>query len=192
MSTKIYTPKFRVSFPNVFEARAVGEEGKKKFSLNMLFNMAELKKDPEQLKLWNGLLQAVKDAARLEWGDKVPPSLKSPFRDGKEKPDYDGYGEGIIFVNASSLSRPGVVDRNMQRIIDPNEFYAGCYARATVNTYAWKYMGKAGVSIGLQNIQKLEDGEPFGGKSNPENDFDALASTPAAPADDTNATALFG
>lgn len=188
--SKIYTPKFRVSFPSVFEARAIGEGDKKKFSLTMLFNIPEIKKDPEQVKLWDGLVRAVKDAAREEWGDKVPPSLKSPFRDGKEKQEYEGYGEGIIFVVASSLTRPGIVDRNVQRIIDPADFYAGCYARAVVNTYTWKYMGKFGVSIGLQNIQKLEDGDPFGGRGVPEKDFDSVES--AAVSDETNATSLFG
>lgn len=193
MSTKIYTPKFRVSFPNVFEPRAMGEDpnGKKKYSLTMLFNVAEIKKDPAQLKLWNDMKTALATAAREEWGDKIPKNLKSPFRDGKEKEQYDGYGEGIIFASASSMSRPGLVDRNNGRIISAEDFYAGCFARATVNPYAWTYMGKSGISLGLQNLQKLDDGEPFGGKSKPEDDFDAQEA-PAADAASGNDAALFG
>lgn len=191
MSNKIYTPKFRVSFPNVFEPRAMGEDpnGKKKYSLTMLFNVAEIKKDPAQLKLWNDMKVALQTAAREEWGDKIPQGLKSPFRDGKEKEQYDGYGEGIIFASATSMSRPGLVDRNNARIISADDFYAGCYARATVNAFAWKFMGKHGLSFGLQNIQKLDDGEPFGGKSKPEDDFDALEGAPEAAGNDA---ALFG
>lgn len=194
MGNKIYTPKFRVSFPNVFEARAMGEDpnSKKKYSLTMLFNMAEIKKDPAQLKLWNDMRAALQVAAREEWGDKIPAGLKSPFRDGKEKEQYDGYGEGIIFASATSMTRPGLVDRNNARIISAEDFYAGCYARATVNAFAWKFMGKVGLSLGLQNIQKLEDGEPFGGKSKPEDDFDALEGSPAAAEGTENATELFG
>lgn len=187
---KILTPKFRVSFPSVFEARAAFEGQEKKYSLVMLFDIAEIKKDPEQLKLWNAMLQSVKDAAREAWGDKIPPSLKNPFRDGREKPEYDGYGEGIIFVNASTKTRPGIVDRKMQRIIEPEDFYAGCYARATVNPFTWTKMGKSGVSFGLQNIQKIEDGEPFGGKTKPEADFDALEGEVSVSSTD-NATELF-
>ena len=137
MGNKIYTPKFRVSFPNVFEPRVMGEDpnGKKKYSLTMLFAMAEIKKDPAQMKLWEEMKKALMAAAREEWGDKIPKDLKSPFRDGKEKEQYDGYGEGIIFASASSTSRPGLVDRNNARIISAEDFYAGCYARATVNAF---------------------------------------------------------
>jgi len=190
--SKLYTPKFRVSFPNVFEPRAAVDGGKAKYSLTMLFEPAEIMKDPEQAKLWTALLGAVKAAAREEWGDKIPGNLKSPFRDGKEKAEYDGYGDGIIFASASSLKKPGLVDRNNARILSEEDFYAGCYARATVNTFAWKYMGKCGISFGLRNIQKVDDGDIFGGRTQPEEDFDALEGMPSAEPDAGNATELFG
>ena len=86
---------------------------------------------------------------------------QSAFCAGKEQ--YDGYGEGVIFLTAKTERRPGIVDQNVNRIIDPEDFYAGCYAHADINPYAWSYMGKNGISFGLQNIQKVSDGEHIGG-----------------------------
>lgn len=173
---KVMTPNFRVSFPQVFEAKAMPGSDKKKFSMVCLFNIAEINKNPEQKKLWDAVVASVKQAAVEEWGDKIPAKLQNPFRKGEEKEQYQGYGPGVIFISATTTSKPGLADANLQRIISPDDFYAGCYARATINPYPWTYMGKSGISFGLQNIQKIKDGEPLGGgRTKVEDDFNAMA-----------------
>lgn len=174
---KIVTPKFRVSFPNVFE-KGVFDGEETNYNLHMLF--------PKTTDL-TPLKELAKKAILAKWPDKNkrPSNLNqhNPFRDGDvEKPDVAGY-VGMIFVKASSKMRPGVVDQNVQPIIDAEEFYAGCYARATITAYTYNKMGNAGVAFGLQNIQKLEDGEPFTGRSKPEDDFDAVAAENAGSTD---------
>jgi hypothetical protein len=167
---KLITPTFRVSFPAVFTPRRANEQDANavaKYSVQMIFD-----KTTDLTELNN----AVRAAEVEKWGaDKAkwPKKLTMPFRDGSEK-DYDGYGPDVIFISASSKMKPGLVDENIQPIIEPSEFYGGCYARATVNAFAWEFMGKAGVSFGLRNIQKVKDGDPFGGGSKAENDFDAI------------------
>lgn len=164
---KVITPEFRVSFPNVFEARAAFPGQKAKFSITMLF--------PKNSD-FKGMKDLLKAAAIEEWGDKIPANLKLPFRDGDvEKAGIEGYA-GMIFIAAASLQRPGVVDAQKQPIIEPSEFYAGCYARASLNAFTWSNMGKHGVSFGLMNLQKLRDGEPFSGKVAAEDEFDAVSS----------------
>ncbi|NMC34274.1 MAG: DUF2815 family protein, partial [Veillonellaceae bacterium] len=37
--------------------------------------------------------------------------------------------------------------------------------------YAFNSNGNRGIACGLNNIQKLRDGEPLGGRSRPEDDF---------------------
>ena len=165
MSDKITTPEFRVSFPSVFEARAFSEAQTKKFELTALFPVAT---DISALKAL-----AVKVATE-KWGEKMPTTLRSPFRDGSEKPDLEGY-EGHVFVKMTSLQRPGVVDQNVQPIIEQGDFYGGCYARATVTAFAYDKAGNKGVSFGLQNVQKLRDGDAFSGRGKPEDDFEAVA-----------------
>lgn len=171
---KLTTPTFRVSFPAVFQARAnVNNPGAPaKFSVVMLFNTA----DPVVAKGLETMKAAVIACLTEKFGPdqaKWPKNMRMPFRKGEEK-DYEGYGKGVVFVSASSKMKPGLVDAALQPIIEPNEFYAGCYARATVNAYYYDKAGNKGVAFGLRNIQKVKDGEAFSGAGKPENDFDAL------------------
>lgn len=166
---KVLTPKFRVSFPAVFVPRAAMDGAEPKYSVVMLF--------PKDTDL-SRLKAIAKQAVTEKWGDKVPKDLRSPFRDGDEK-ELDGYA-GQIFITASSKMKPGLVNGQREAIIEASEFYAGCYARATVNAYAYDRNGNKGVAFGLQNLQKLEEGEPFSGRTKPEDDFDAVTETPSA------------
>jgi hypothetical protein len=52
--------------------------------------------------------------------------------------------------------------------------YSGVYARVSINFYAFNSNGNKGIACGLGNIQKVRDGEPLGGKSKAEDDFDEL------------------
>jgi hypothetical protein len=171
---KLLTPVFRVSFPQVFEARAMQPGQEAKYSITMLFDLNKIKSTATEKKLWDDMLASVKIVAQEKFPKGIPPGFKNPFRDGVEKEQYEGYGKGVVFVAATTKTRPGVVDQNLQKIISPDEFYPGVYARATLNPFAWMKLGKTGVSFGLQNIQKVKDGDPLGGRTRAEDDFDAL------------------
>lgn len=185
---KIQTPECRVSYPSVFTPADLS----KKYEFVAIFQVKETVKskaagtkvvDIEPLK---ALCRAVAiekyGADRAKWpkiGDGAG-MLKFPFRDGAEPThkDKDGYGEGTIFVTLSSKTqKPGIVesfagpDGRPAPLAAESDFYAGCYARAEVNAYSWEYMGKFGISLGLQNIQKLRDGERFGGRGNAADSF---------------------
>jgi hypothetical protein len=181
MSENVLTPKFRVSFPNVFrpgKSMQVGAEPK--YSITMLFEKGA---DLTPLK------QAAHNAVVEKWGTdqtKWPKNLRNPFRDQGEK-EFPGYEAGAIFISASSKQKPGLVDAKVQDIIEEHQFYPGCYARATVRAFAYDQAGNRGVSFGLQNIQKLADGEPLGGRTNPSQDFEAVSDGAASTAE-----ALFG
>lgn len=93
-----------------------------------------------------------------------------------------------MFATASSKQRPGLVDRNKQPILTEEEFYPGCWARATVTAYSYDNVGK-GVAFGLHNIQKLGDDENFTGRVAAEEDFgddadDVWSGSDIAPEDD--------
>lgn len=172
---KLMSPKFRVSFPQVFKATAMEEGHAKKFSVVMLFDK-EAQKSPE--------FKAMKAAALKKMEEKFgtdkkkwPANYRNPFRNGGEKSGkYDGYDDDTVFVTASSLekNRPGLVDQRRQDIISEEDFYAGCYARATVNPYAYSKAGNNGVAFGLLNVQKLADGEAFSAKTKAQDDFDEV------------------
>ena len=164
---KITTTEFRVSFPNVFEAKAFEEGAVAKYSLVMLFPKAT---DLSEMK------KLAHEAMLYKWPDpnKRPKVLRSPFRDGNEM-EYEGYADHV-FITASGKNPPGVIDGRKKTLTTDEEFYAGCYARATVVAYPYDFKGNRGVAFGLHNVQKLRDGEPFSGKTSADNDFDATES----------------
>lgn len=88
-----------------------------------------------------------------------------------ERPDDPVYANAY-FINANSSTAPGIVDADRQQIIDRSEVYSGVYGRASINLYAFNTNGNKGIACGLNNLQKIRDGEPLGGKSRAEDDFD--------------------
>jgi hypothetical protein len=172
---KTLTPKFRVSFPWVFTPQPPMEGSppgtQPKYGVVMLFDEAA-QKTPE----YEAMRKLANAAVKEKWGDKVPPNLRSPFRKGEEKADLEGYGPGVVFVSATSKMQPGLVNANLQKIISQDDFYAGCYARATVVAYAYEKAGNKGVAFGLNNLQKIGDGEAFSGRVKAEDDFEATES----------------
>jgi len=177
----VKTPKFRVSFPNLFEAKAMNEDSKPKFGVTMLFPKDEGKNYLAELN--KSYDAAIEKGLKDKWNGKLPKNLKSPFRDGDEEEDYaerDGF-PGHIFVRASSTedNQPGVVhiqkdpETNKRRNIkDPQEVYAGCYAVATVTAYPYSVGANKGVAFGVNNVMKVAEGDSFGGKRNAADDFD--------------------
>lgn len=161
----VMTPRFKVSFPNVFRpGKAMQEGAEPKYGIAMLFALGA---DLSVLKA------AANDAVIEKWGadkTKWPKNLRNPFRDQGEK-EFAGYEAGAIFMSATSKQRPGLVDASNQDIINEADFYAGCYARATVNAFCYDKAGNRGVSFGLNNVQKLDDGEPLGGRTRASDDF---------------------
>lgn len=180
MSTQAMTPKFRVSYPNVFKAKKNELSGKEEYSMVALF--------PKNADL-TALKKAAENAAIAKWGPnkaKWPANLKNPFRDQAEKAKTDdngnrtlpdGHEAGAVFINLKSSQRPGIVDQNREDIIDSTQFYGGCYARATVNAYAYDQAGNRGIAFGLNNIQKLGDGDPFSGRTKAQDDFQAVTTS---------------
>ena len=134
MSENVMTPEFRVSYPNLLEPRLNDLNGKMEYSVVALFKKGE---DLSKLKVM------AENAVVEKWGadkTKWPKTLRSPFRDQGER-ESDGYEEGAVFINLKSNQRPGVVDANVQTIIDPSQVYPGCYGRATVRAYAYAQKG---------------------------------------------------
>jgi len=123
--------------------------------------------------------------AKLKGKGSLPPlsALKTPLRDGDlERPDDPAYA-GCWFMNANSDKAPGIVDASAQPILDRSEVYSGCYGRVSVTFFAFNSNGNRGIACGLNNIQKLKDGEPLGGRISAEQEFAAFAEEPAAEED---------
>ena len=98
--------------------------------------------------------------------------IKTPLRDGDlERPEDDAYQDSY-FVNAKSFMAPGIVDANRKPILDHAEVYSGVYGRVSMTFYAYNTGTARGIACGLNNLQKLMDGEALGGRISAEEDFD--------------------
>lgn len=174
--TETLTPKFRVSFPELYEAKSF-KQGKPKFSVQMLFDK---KADLSALK------NIVKVAIKDQWGDNPPKGITLPFKDGNEK-ELEGY-QDMIVATASTQYKPQVVDQKGEPILAHDDVYAGSYARAYIGAYAWemkegKSVLKRGVSFNLNMVQKLADGERFVKRADASSVFGIVEDTSSTHAD---------
>lgn len=170
--TKVITgPKTRWSYANVWEPKSING-GKPKYSVSLIIP----KSDKATVTRVKEAIQAAYEEgeSKLKGNGKVVPALsviKNPLRDGDlERPGDAAYADSY-FINANSATAPGLVDVNCDHIIDRSEVYSGVYGRASINFYAFNSNGNKGIACGLNNLQKIADGEPLGGKSRAEDDF---------------------
>jgi hypothetical protein len=172
MSTKVITGKTRFSYEHLLKAQEGINGGEPKYSVSILIPKDD-KKTLDKIK--KAIEEAKKDGV-ARFGAKFVKSsnFKTPLRDGDADKSDDPAYENCYFLNVSSKTKPGVVDKNLNPIIDPSEIYSGCYGRASIVAFPYSVNGSNGISFALQNVQKLEDGEPLGGKSRPEDDFEAV------------------
>ena len=170
--TKVVTGvNTRWSYANVWDPKSING-GKPKYSVSLIIP----KSDTVTVdKIKSAIEEAYREGqSKLKGNAKSVPALstlRTPLRDGDlERPDDPAY-TNAYFVNANSSTAPGVVDANRNEIMDKSEVYSGCYGRASINFYVFNANGNRGIACGLNNLQKLRDGEPLGGRASAESDF---------------------
>ena len=132
MSNKVITGKVRFSYANVFEPKSINGSDPK-YSVSLIIP----KEDKVTIDKIKAAIEVAKKEGLSKLGGKIPANLKTPLRDGDiDRPDDPAYANSY-FVNANSTIRPGIVDANLQPIIDSTEFYSGCYGRASIVFYAY-------------------------------------------------------
>ena len=165
--TKVVTGVVRLSYANVWEPASING-GKPKYGVSLIIPKSDTKTIAD---INRAVDNAIKDGA-AKFGGKIPPrgALKLPLRDGDLEREDEAY-KNAFFVNANSNTAPQIVDLSVQPILDRGEVYSGCYARVSINFYAFNSNGNRGIACGLGNIQKVRDGEPLGGKASAADDF---------------------
>lgn len=164
-------PDTRWSYANVWEAKSING-GTPKYSVSLIIPKLDTK---TVTKIKSAIEAAYSEGeAKLKGsGKSVPPlsAIKNPLRDGDfERPDDPAYANSF-FINANATASPGIVDADRNVIINRSEVYSGVFGRASISFYAFNSNGNKGIACGLNNLQKVRDGEPLGGKANAEDDF---------------------
>lgn len=166
---KVVTNEVRFSYAHLWEPQAVnGSEPK--YSVSLIIP----KTDKSTVKAIKDAIEIAKQEGIGKFGGKLPANLKLPLRDGDiERPDDEAY-KNSYFINCNSKDQPQIVDRKVQPILDRNEFYSGCYGRASISIYAYNVNGNRGIAASVNSVQKTRDGDSLGGRSRAEDDFTAL------------------
>lgn len=180
---KVVTGKVRFSYVNVFEPRSV-EGGEAKYSITLLIP----KSDTDTYnKIINLIKKTLSEAVADVFKGVMPTNPRFPIYDGDGlRPSGEPFGEecrGHWVITANSKEKPEIVDAGLNPIMSKSDFYSGCYGRASIVFYAYNTSGNKGVGCGLNNVQKLEDGQPLSGRSTAAEDFGGSStySTPASP-----------
>lgn len=135
--TKVVTGECRFSYANLWEAKAMNEKSKPKYSVSLIIP----KSDTKTIEKVKAAIQAAYDEgkSKLSNGKSVPSlnSIKTPLRDGDiDRPDDEAYANSY-FINANSIIAPGIVDADRQPILTHSEVYSGIYGRASITFYAF-------------------------------------------------------
>lgn len=177
---KVITGKVRLSYANVFHAKAIND-GEAKYSTAVLIPKSDTKTVD---KIKAAIEEAKKEGKEKKWGGKVPGRGSWALRDGDDEFPEDPTYADHYFLNASNKQKPGIAKVanggrkstvtgkvEFEEITDETEVYSGCYAKLSLNFYPFDANGNKGVAVGLNHIVKVADGEPLGGGASLAADF---------------------
>ena len=160
---KVVTGKVRLSYPNLFKAKAFTPGMDAKYSAVLLIPKTEKETVAK-------ITAAIREASE-EWAEKfgkgkAPKNLRSPLRDGDvEKADEHPEYKGMWFISASSKNAPKLYDREGNDILDDQELYPGCWVRCDLNMAPYSNTGNNGVGAYLNSVKFWKDGERLAGYS---------------------------
>jgi len=172
--TEVVTGEVRLSYCNVFTARAPLSGGDPKFSATILIP----KSDTATLqRIQSAIEAATQNGISKKWNGQRPPVIPNPLHDGDGVRPSDGAefgpeckGHWVITASANQDRPPQVVDAQRNPIINQAMVYSGMYAHVYINFYPYFAAGKKGIGCGLNAIQKTRDGEALGGVAKDAND----------------------
>ncbi len=160
----VTTGKVRLSYCHIWEPYAQDPKDDPKYSVTILIP----KTDTATLNAIQAeMMAAEQQGVTSKWGGVRPPVVKNPLYDGDGvRPSGEPFGEecrGHMVMTASNKDQPSVVDLQVAPIMNRSEVYSGCYARVSLNFFAYAASGNKGIGCWLNGIQKIEDGEPLSG-----------------------------
>lgn len=176
---KVTVMNARLSFSQLFSPKA-SANGAPKFKANFILSDDSAVKINGKVSkglkaMEKAILDGCNDVMKEKFGKVPAKSTNWALRDGADVIDqntdepYDGYGEGVLFLAASSQADrpPQVVDRNPSVTINAidNKIKDGDFVYAVIDIYAYdatKNQGGKGVTAGLQIVQFFKKGEAFG------------------------------
>lgn len=168
-NTNVILTNVRLSFLRVFQPNKDG-----KYTATVLIPKA----DKRNYEAACNAAEAAKAAGAAKFGAAWPKRPKVTLYDGDDvQPSGKEWGPecaGHWVLRTSSKNQPEVVDRRCQPILNASEVYSGMYANIDLNFFPYSGDSSAGVACGLNNIQKVRDGEPLSGRASAKSVFSVM------------------
>lgn len=179
----VVTPVGRVSYPKLDKPDTTGKYADNKYKLTLLFPA-----DTD----FTDLKAACLAAAKEMWPKLDPKKVKLPIRNGTafakarqpDDPESHVY-YGTFFCTPKTKNKPGLVDKYKKPLVGEDAVYGGSFARCRVTCVTYKKTENVrqangevmpedvfGVSLLLDSVQLVRDGERFGRST--ADDFDGL------------------
>ncbi len=170
----IILPRARLYYPALFTPQlpqGETDQSKAKYQLSLL-----VPKKADMKLVINRVEEVIGENLTPE--KRKNTKVKKPFLKTEEQPRIAEYAEDFpVLLRMNSKQRPGVVDAQGNPVVDESEVYSGRWARVSVRVYWYDHpTGGKGVSLGLQNVQILENDEVLaGGRVRAEDEFEPVA-----------------
>lgn len=152
--TQVVFGPCRLSYTYVF-AKFIPDNGTEedgKYMTNILIPKSEKK----TIAAINRAIEEAKKRGLKPWHNKIPKNLKLPLRDGDERDkDVETYAYHY-YLNAKCATRPGIVDRDYNPIVDEEEMYSGVWACASVTFFPYNSNGNCGIGCGNQQPHEVQ------------------------------------
>jgi len=158
-SNNVVTDKVRLAFPKLAEPNDSYRGHNPRYSVTILIP----KDEKEALaNIKKSMQEAALSAKDDKFGGTIPDNLRLPVKDGDKDIDTSKYPSfaGCYFIKAVSKTQPDVVDVNAEPITDLQTVKSGDMGRVSINFYAYNAAGNAGISAGLEGVQKISDRKP--------------------------------
>ncbi len=163
---EVVTGKVRLSYVHLFKPYTPPGNSEPKYSVTVLLPKTDY---ATKQRIDAAIAAAIQQGIAGKWNGVRPPLPPIPIHDGDGVKPKDGteFGpecKGHWVFTASSKQQVEIVDINGNPIIDQTQVYSGIFARVCIRFFAYNSNGSKGIGCGLYPVQKLEDGEPLGGR----------------------------
>ena len=162
---RVVLSNVRFSFVNLLSPKAPQSGGDPKYSATILLPKHDL---AGKQRLDAAIEAAIQAGIPSKWGGVRPaqPNIPIHDRDGL-RPGGEPFGPECkwhwVFTASANLNYPPqVVGSDLQPIMNAAEIYSGMYGNVSIRTFPYFAVGKKGVGLGLEAVQKTRDGEPLG------------------------------
>lgn len=167
IKTKFVTNLVKFVNVNLYKPYLAADNAQPKYCLTLIIPKSEKSEISRLKKAFEETALANKDFLSSKPLKKHSIGLKDG--DKREDPVFaDSY-----YLTATSIEKPGIVDVDINPIIDADELYDGCLGRASITLYPYVTNVSSGIAVGLNNVQKLKDGKKVNLQSGI-SDFDAM------------------